>query len=263
LPGLRIYEEGDYEAPRLNVWGVSDLDLFDRANEVLSQQSGPFFAFIQTAGNHGPYSIPDDPRGFELVDLDEETVRENGFPSLAAYNSFRLLDYSLGHFFRSARDSDWFERTIFVMYGDHGAPSARATTWEQIGLTHHHVPLVIHVPWRSDLPGRVDHVASLVDLLPTCLGLMQVPYSNSTLGRDLLVPRSGERHFAFIEHGLLTNDYMLRVDPGGEKHLYAYRKAVAVEDLREELPHETARLSDMYSMLLNTSRYLLYNNASL
>jgi phosphoglycerol transferase MdoB-like AlkP superfamily enzyme len=261
IPGLRMYEEGDYEAPRLNVWGVSDLDLFDRAHEVLSLERAPFFAFIQTAGNHGPYSIPEDRRGFELVDLDPETVRKNGFPSLEAYNSFRLLDYSLGRFFRLARESPYFDRTVFVMYGDHGAPSPWPTPWEQLGLTYYHVPLAIHVPWRPELAARVGHVASLVDLLPTCLSLMGRPYTNATLGRDLLAPRPAAERFAFLGDGLVTEDYLLKVDPVGRGHLHAYRSETPLTDLAATLPDETARLLARYGLLHDTSQYLLHHNA--
>jgi phosphoglycerol transferase MdoB-like AlkP superfamily enzyme len=58
IPGLDIHEEGSYESPRIDVWGISDLNLFEEANKVFKKQDKPFFAIIQTSGNHRPYTIP-------------------------------------------------------------------------------------------------------------------------------------------------------------------------------------------------------------
>ena len=34
IDGLHLYEEGDFNAPRNDVWGISDIDLFREANEA-------------------------------------------------------------------------------------------------------------------------------------------------------------------------------------------------------------------------------------
>src|SRR6266853_2284206 len=146
IPGLHMFEEGDYDAPQADGWGVSDVVLFEKADEVLRKEKKPFFAFIQTAGNHRPFTIPDDHRGFDLAQVDDVALRENGFDSLAAYNGMRYLDFSLESFFAKARKAPYFRNTLFVMYGDHGNPSTRQTPWEQLRLTGFHVPLAIYAP---------------------------------------------------------------------------------------------------------------------
>ncbi|MGH8519423.1 MAG: LTA synthase family protein, partial [Panacagrimonas sp.] len=101
---LQVFEEGDYAAERADVWGVTDHVLFEHAHAKLRRASAPFFAFIQTSGNHRPYTIPDENRrGFELAQLDAATLQAAGFDSLAAYNGLRFLDHAIGHFFRMAR----------------------------------------------------------------------------------------------------------------------------------------------------------------
>jgi phosphoglycerol transferase MdoB-like AlkP superfamily enzyme len=227
IDGLRIFEEGDYEAPREDTWGVSDLAVFEKANDVLRRASRPFFALIQTAGNHRPYTIPTERGTFEPVHVDDATLRANQFDSLAAYNGIRLLDYSLGRFFELARREAYFDHTIFVMYGDHGVYPVIALPWQQIGLADRWVPLVIHAPALIPEGRRIATVASLVDVLPTCLGLMGIPYLNTTLGRDLLAPHPARAQFALAGGGLLTNDFLLRVDPRGHARLHRYRSARA------------------------------------
>jgi hypothetical protein len=58
ITGLQIFESGYFKSPRVDVWGISDKSLFLEAHEVLRAQTKPFFAVIQTAGNHRPYTIP-------------------------------------------------------------------------------------------------------------------------------------------------------------------------------------------------------------
>ncbi len=202
IPGLEIYEEGDFSTPPDDVWGISDLALLEEANRVLRVQDKPFFAFIQTAGNHRPYTIPKDKRDFEGVEMDIGKLEENGFESLEEYNGMRFLDYSLGHFFRLASKEDYFKRTIFCLYADHGTTATRQIPWQQLSLTHHHVPFAIYAPGYFSEGRRIDITASLVDVLPTVLSLIGTPYVNKTLGRDLLVARPKDEAFR-VHHEVL------------------------------------------------------------
>ena len=261
IPRLHIYEEGDYDAARGDTWGVSDLALLEKAHEVLRGQDKPFFAFIQTAGNHRPYTIPVDRRGFELAELDKKTLIENGFVSLAAYNGLRFLDYSIGRFFEVARQAPYFKNTIFIIYGDHGVHAPTQMPWEQLRLTQYHVPLAIYAPALIEEGRRIDTVASLVDSLPTYLSLMGLPYLNTTLGRNLLASRPNDQHFALVPNGLLTDEFLFKIDPRGEPRLYRYRSGTPTVDLREQLPEETARLRRLYEGLDQTSRYLMHHNS--
>lgn len=260
IEGLRVYEEGDYAAERGDVWGVSDLALFEKAHKVLAAEDKPFFAFIQTAGNHRPYTIPEDRRGFEVVHVDDETLTRNGFNTLAAYNGLRFMDHTINHFFQIARDAPYFDNTIFVLYGDHGVNATHGIAFEQLVLTQHHVPLVIYAPGLIRQARRIDTVASLVDLLPTSLSLMGIPYLNTTLGRDLLAPRPPERRFALIYNSILTDEYMLRVDPRGASHLYRYRTETATEDVSDRLSEKTAKLRRLHDAMYEAVQYLLYHN---
>ena len=80
VEGLKLYEQEDYQSPSLNVWGISDKDLFLEANDVLKNQGKPFFAIIQTADNHRPYTIPDEDKPFiKLRSFSKDSLEKNGF----------------------------------------------------------------------------------------------------------------------------------------------------------------------------------------
>ena len=258
IPGLRVFEEGDYDAPQVDGWGVSDVVLFDKAHKTLREEKRPFFAFIQTAGNHRPYGIPDDHPGFELAKVDAKLLAENGFDSLAAFNGLRYLDFALGSFFEKARKDPYFANTVFVMYGDHGNPSTVQTPWQELLLTGYHVPFVIYAPGL--VKGRIDFTASLPDALPTSLGLVGVPYLNTALGRDLLDLGSGDRHFSLIGlNGVLDDDFYFRLDPGGPR-LFRYRSENGAQDVHERYPEKVAELGRLHEALYETSKYMLYHN---
>ncbi len=80
IDSLHLYEEGDYKSKAIDVWGISDKRLFLEANNVLSKQTHPFFAVIQTADNHRPYTIPEEDRKeFLLKNYPFDTLKKYGF----------------------------------------------------------------------------------------------------------------------------------------------------------------------------------------
>src|SRR6266571_4772347 len=260
IPGLHVFEEGDYDAPQADGWGVSDVVLLEKADASFRREKKPFFAFIQTAGNHRPYTIPSDRRGFELAQMSDAALHDNGFDSLAAYNGLRFLDYALESFFTRAREAPYFRNTVFVMYGDHGNPSTRQTPWEQLRLTGFHVPLVIYAPALIKRGRRIDFTAGLPDSLPTYLGLLGVPYLNTGLGRDLLGLGAEDPHFSLIEHtGILDDEFYLRLDADVAR-LFRYRSQEAAEDVHERYPEKVAELRRLHEALYETSKYMLYHN---
>ena len=263
IAGLEIYEEGNFSTLPDDAWGISDLHLFEEVNQIFRVQDKPFFALVHTAGNHRPYTIPKDKKDFVELEVDERKLRENGFDSLKAYNGMRFLDYSLGNFFKLASKEDYFKNTIFCMVADHGATTTREIPWEKLTLTSHHVPFAIYAPGYFSEGRIIDTTGSLVDFLPTILGLTGVPYVNKTLGRDLLVGRPKEEHVAYIDsiyRGLLDDEFFLHIDPRGMQRVYRYRSNSPLVDVKGLNPKRAAEMAQLYQAIHETSKYLLYHN---
>jgi len=272
VPGLRIYEEGSYDLPRTDVWGISDLQLFEEANRVLGKAQEPFFAIVHTSGNHRPYTIPDDNRGFKTVDADEDEVKRYGFISVKEYNSFRFMDHSLGIFMDAARKEEYFSNTIFVFLGDHGLPGTAEhmqEAEEKLQLTRYHVPLVIYAPGLIREPRVFDAVASEVDVLPTIAGLAGVPYRNTTLGRDLLDGRFDDMRYAFTvanqstmpEVGLISRDfYFVMNSDGSNKRLHDYHSPTPRDNVLQRHPDIAAMMERLTRALFEASKYMPYFN---
>jgi len=271
IPALQMYEEGSYTSPRVDVWGVSDLHLFEEANEVLASQDKPFFAMIQTAGNHRPYTIPEDNRGFEFDNHDDEELKKHGFDSNAEYNSFRYMDHSVGRFMELARESDYFDNTIFVFFGDHGITGFGGEHTPDykthFDLTRLQVPFVLYAPKLIE-PRRVDKIASELDVLPTLAGLAAPAHTNTTLGRDLLDPRFDDRRYALtINHqhipqlGLLGEDFYFRIRADRDKpRLHDIRGDNFKQDVSEQHPDTAKRMRELTLGLYESAKYLRYHN---
>lgn len=274
IPGLELYEEGSYASPRVDVWGISDLDLFREAHAVLQEQQGPFFAIIQTSGNHRPYTIPEDNAGFVIQtgdDLDAP-VTEYGFISLEEYNAFRFMDHSIGEFLRLAEHANYADNTLFIFFGDHGiqantgrhTPDAEA----QLGLNGLRVPLVLYGRRLITEPRVFDKIASQVDVLPTIADLTRTGYVNTTLGRSLLDERFDDRRYAFtIEHGatraigLLDGDYYVRMNfDGGDAHLHRLSAATPRDDIAAAHPELTQKMKDYTLAIKETAMYMREHN---
>lgn len=274
VPGIRIYEEGSYQSPRVDVWGISDLALFEEANNVLGQvQDKPYFAIIQTAGNHRPYTIPEDSRGFKPESPDLEILKRNGYESVEEFNAFRFLDHSVGVFMDMARKEKYFDNTIFVFFGDHGIRGDggdHTPKYEtQLGLTGFHVPFLIYAPKLIRGGQTYDSIASEMDVLPTIASLTSHEYMNKTMGRNLLDPGIESRHYGFTivhrsipEIGLFNEKfYLLMSENGSNKHLHRLDSESPQDDVLEKYPEDVKNMERILRGFHETSKYMLYYNS--
>lgn len=209
--GLRLYEEEDYSSPGVDVWGISDKDLFLEANAVLKKQTSPFFAIIQTADNHRPYTIPEEDRPFlKMRHFPKDTLEKYGFWTSEELNAYTYMDYTYKVFMEAAAKEDYFANTLFVFVGDHGirgnAGDMMPKVWTEHSLTLQHVPLLFYAPGRLQ-PQVLNRKVSQVDIMPSVAALLNRPVSNTTMGRNLFTTDS-----ASIGNPLRDHTFVLDFD---------------------------------------------------
>ncbi len=270
IDGVKVYEEGSYSSPRVDVWGISDIDLFIEANNVLKKNKKPFFAFIQTASFHRPFTIPENNYGFEKIQVTKEELDKYGFDSLEEYNSMRFMDYSLQHYIKIAKEAGYYDNTLFVVYGDHGIPTQKSIHmpkgYIKHGLTDYHVPLLFHAP-KVLSPKVENKIASQVDIAPTVVSLFGLPYKIKTLGRDLFDTQYDDRRYAFVyawyanplKFGLINNDYYY-ISDAGKGSIYKYQEENFFDDLSSTNVEEFTKMDNLAKSLLEYSRYIMYFN---
>ncbi|MEH6491133.1 LTA synthase family protein [Halopseudomonas sp.] len=274
IDGVQLFEEGDWTSPLVDVWGISDLDLFKESDRILRQQADgkPFFAYIQTAGNHRPFTIPAQNDGFETRDLPLETVQNAGSRSLAQYNAVRLLDFNIGRLMEIAQAGGWYDNTIFVLFGDHNTRISQIPhmppAFEKLGLESNHVPMLIHAP-KLLQPRVIEEAVGLADLLPTVLGITGTEFTNGAMGRDIQQPApEGERVVPLVLRegtfpliGGVTKDFLLQMQhDGSEPTLHDLASQEPLTDVADQYPEEFQRLEQLTRGLHEAARLMLYQN---
>ena len=265
---VNIYEEGKYAAENLNVWGISDKNLFMEDNKVMAKETKPFFTIIQTADNHRPFNIPLEDNDFVQKNIPEEELKKYGFESLKEYNAFAYTDYCFKNFIEAAKKEAYFNNTIFVFVGDHGvegnAEAIYPHAWTEQRLSDEHIPMLFYAPALLT-PKLHSEVVSQIDVLPTIAGLMDRPYTNTTLGRDVLNPARTENAAFIIYHapgwiGIVDDNFF-------------YRKNIRIKKeelvpVRKDTPPLTAAQQDSVRKKMGaltdafyaTARWMLVNN---
>ncbi|MGI2993389.1 LTA synthase family protein [Vibrio alginolyticus] len=209
----QIVEEDDYNNPSfVGSWGVSDEDLYNKANEEferLSKSDKPFFSLVFTSSNHSPYEYP---KG-KIEPYDSEYMTRK--------NVVKYSDYALGTFFEKAKKSSYWDDTIFIVIADH---DARVSGANLVPVKHFHIPALIL--GKGIQPRKDDRIANNIDMPPTLLSLIGVDAKTPMIGRDLTKPLAREDERAMMQYdknfGYLTRDNLVVLSPGEKVSTLAY-----------------------------------------
>lgn len=170
-----IIEQKDFDNPEyVASWGVSDEDLFKKANEFFVRKSKgtePFCSLVFTSTFHDPFDIPQN-----KVKL-PESVKTNDPKRLTAA---MYADYALGKFFEMAKKEEYFKDTVFVVIADH---DSRVRGLDAFPFTNFSIPALILSP--DITPSSDKRIVSQIDIFPTLLSLTGVSGEIPIVGQDL------------------------------------------------------------------------------
>ncbi len=169
-----VIEQKDYENPSFVAsWGVSDEDLFDKADERFSkwyEEGQPFCSVVFSSSFHDPFDIPQG-----KVDIGNIKTNEP-----LRFAAVKYADYALGKFFEKAKKRDYFNNTVFVVIADH---ESRVQSNGEFPADKFLIPALIIGP--DIKPRNDDRIVSQIDVLPTLLSLTGVSGEFPLVGQDL------------------------------------------------------------------------------
>jgi phosphoglycerol transferase MdoB-like AlkP superfamily enzyme len=183
---------------------VSDEDLFERALaefDRLEALQKPFFATLLTVSNHRPYTYP-------LGRIPETT------PTRA--NAVKYADWALGRFFQSAKSHRFYDRTLFVVMGDHGA---RVYGRQYFPMKSYRIPVLLIAPEESSRGQRCSTLGCTLDIAPTILGRLGGAYRSVFFGSDILATPAAYGR-AVMQH----NHDVALLDAGGEMVVLGFNR---------------------------------------
>lgn len=267
IKDLQLLEEDFWKAPNTDVWGISDLALFNESIDVLSASKKPFIAFIQTAGYHRPFSIPDENEGFVSAPSPDKNVLDAwGFSSEAEFHALRFLDHALQKFFEKAKQTAWYEDTVFILFGDHGTIEYNALmnkSYLAANGQFWQTPFFIHCP--KYVPAGINPALhSQADIFPTVAALAGISYLNTTLGSSMLqkisdtvfIPRefevkeeNGQKQYVYNKNldELYKNYVYIARTEGGTlllKDTYAYISSISDTAHKNDILYDISQDSD-------------------
>lgn len=193
--GFEIKDRGDFPSSEIqfaNAWGVCDEDLFA---QVLKQQAEitatgrPFFQVVLTTSNHRPYTYPEG-----KIDMPPRNGREG---------AIKYADYSIGKFIEGARATPWFNKTLFIFVADHDASVAGGT---DIPVEDYLIPAIFYNP-QLIKPGKMEKLASQIDLAPTLLSMLGFSYKSKFFGEDIFTVTPNRAYLG-------TYQKVARLEPG-------------------------------------------------
>ncbi len=272
ISDLKIYEQGKYESSEINVWGISDKNLFMEANKTLSSNIKPFFAIIQTADNHRPYTIPaEDAKAFKKIVISKDSLLKFGFENNDEFNAFRYTDFCFEQFIEAAKKESYFDSTLFVFIGDHGikgdAGNMLPRSFTEQGLTNMHVPFLFYAPSILK-PKEYNFPVSQIDVMPSIASLCNIQYTNTTLGKNIfdIANKTNPNNAIF-----LYDDFNQQIGVLNNQYYFGYKIKTPSKTIFESVINNNKVVNDsaenqmriLTETLYETSKYLLINNKKL
>lgn len=218
-----IIEQKDYKNPVfVGSWGVSDEDLYAKANEFFQNESKkgqPFFSLVFSSSNHDPYEFPN--THLELNQYKERT----------RINAVRYADLALGKFIETAKKEEYWNNTLFLIIADH---DSRVSGEKLIPVKHFKIPALI---MGADISPKVDNrLVSQIDMAPTLLSLAGIDSSYPMPGRDL--NRICDSGIAIMQYNQ-NFGYMWKENGSDKKHLIVLSPGAKVQGFEVDKDNTT------------------------
>ncbi len=241
----QVISQKDYPSDKvLSTLGVPDDYLFEFAMPVLNKmsQQGPFLSVFMTASDHGPYTLP------EYYQASDKDIKKQ----IVEY-----ADWSIGRFMKEARKQTWFDNTLFVFVADHGAA---INTVYDMPINYHHTPLIFYNPNIINEPESFDNFGGQIDVFPTIMGMLKLPYINNSFGIDLLEEQRPCMYFtADDKYGVIDQEFFLVVRNNKVESLYKY-KTKDTRNYISEFGSHADRLKNYAASNFQMAQWMIRNN---
>ncbi|MEE9264705.1 MAG: LTA synthase family protein, partial [Vicinamibacteria bacterium] len=152
---------------RANYFGFEDDIMLEPSREWLGKNgTHPFLATYLTNTPHHQYLAPGRYGSVRFAQREEHN---------RYLNSVRYLDFFVRNLIEQYKQLGLYDETIFVIVGDHGEAFGEHHRSKHDNILYEEVmrvPLLIHSPAIVSAGERVTGPASLLDILPTAIGLL-------------------------------------------------------------------------------------------
>jgi phosphoglycerol transferase MdoB-like AlkP superfamily enzyme len=242
----RVYSQPDYPSEKvIGTLGVPDHYLYsyviDRMNEHVQSKSTPFFSFILSSSDHTPYELPSDIPFKPSAESKEDKATQ-------------YADWSIGNFIEQAKKQSWFKNTLFIFVADHGMHLGNTYA---MPLSYNHIPCVYYMP-SEIAPDTVSSLGGQIDLMPTTLSFLKIPFKNTSMGIDLLHETRPYMYFsADNKIGCIDHDwYYIHLFDEKKELLYQYKDLNTHSFLEEKKSKADSMKAYSHEMIRNANKVI-------
>lgn len=242
-----FYFEDSYEYTESDVLGlgINDLLFFEQSYDYLVEIDSTYDVYMGTVitlSNHSPFTGASNFLEYDLSFTNEfgETTNYLGETDIGNYLvSAHYADYALGEFMDMVRESDNFDDTLFVFYGDHDAKFSESEIEELLSYNtetgmfdleveydsfdhelNKSTPLIFwtkNEELKEYFTGEVDYPMGMIDVSPTLLNMLGLE-NTYALGNDIFTIKE-DNVVAFPSSNFLTDSIYYNSSTGEYKTL--------------------------------------------
>jgi lipoteichoic acid synthase len=239
--------------------GISDDSIFNQMIDQYRLETKPFYNFIVTLTNHRPFEIPSEYRYLKLSE------KFTGTPTGNYIQSVRYFDEALGKFIIRLKEDGLWDKTIFVVYGDHYGPLPKDAPEMKKLLNinfnekeRFKIPLIIHHPGQTE--GITNKkVASQMDIFPTITSLLGIEKPLIQFGTTVDAEYERYAGFAFetTRYSFYSDQYDYRAS-----HKGVFEDGTCIDNKKNQIVDvDACRVNyNLLSKNIHTSTILLEHN---
>ena len=201
-------------------WGFGDKELYRRYFQLIQEadSSKPSFSALLTVSSHFPFLINEQQtylqkfkERMDYLNLDE-SAKAARMTDANAFASILYADDALRIFFDSYRKRNDFQKTVFIITGDHRIPEIAMSS----KLDRFHVPFIIYSPLLKR-SAKFSSISTHFDVTPSLLSFLKSSYNFRTpslvawmgTGLDTARPFQNKHAYAFKQSKSEEIDYIM------------------------------------------------------
>ncbi len=228
-------------------WGIWDDPFFQFTISEINKLEQPFTSLLFSLTSHHPYQTE---QWFEEKFPDDDPI----------LRSIRYTDYSLQHFFAEAKNTDWFDETLFIITADHTGQSKNQKYQTNVG--RYRIPLLFYHP-NSNLKRKDSKVIQQLDILPTVLDYLNYDQNYLSFGQSAFDTLHTGLAFNYSNgiYQLITDSLSLTSDLDDPIGLFRYQTdSLLRQNLKSDLSKDVNVLEIQLKAIVQTHHQAMIHN---
>jgi len=235
--------DDDYDG----TWGIYDEPFLQFFSDRLSKANKPFLGVVFTLSSHHPYNVPE-----KYKDKFKEGI-------LPIHRSIAYADYSLKKFFETAKKTEWFDNTLFVLTADHTSYTNSKIYGNKFGM--YNIPILYYAPEK--IPAKQsEKITQQVDIMPSVLDFLNYDKQFYSFGNSVF-SKANDYSVNYLSgvYQYINGDFTYLFDGDSSIALYNFKNdSLLYHNMLGYKPKTIKRMNKELKAIIQTYNNDLINN---